>query len=333
MTRHLILGYGRDTEPQRILFSALSFWAWYEGDRSEAQTIIFTDRPEFFAQHLTGLPVECRNLTPEVLTELRGPQQFAHRIKVAIIEQVFSDHPGDNVLYCDSDTFFVKAVAPLLQKLQPGFSFMHTPEHRLADAVAIWTSFVPRNQEKDVKKFMKLIDGKEFAFGGKRQKFQESQMMWNAGLLGLPSAAAALMPGVMDLTEAFYEGSGWVMSEQVAFSLALQLGTELLPGDDYLFHYWGQRQKVVMDSMLATLTTQLPTTLPVAKRLAKVRALTSAWRRAVQADEARQAALLAFSRGQVMAGVKQAAKVLLANSFDVAFAKESVTALRGKQKE
>ncbi|AMR27686.1 hypothetical protein A0257_11645 [Hymenobacter psoromatis] len=50
MIRHLILGYGRETEPQRILFCALSFWAWYEGDQSGAQTIIFTDRPEFFVE-------------------------------------------------------------------------------------------------------------------------------------------------------------------------------------------------------------------------------------------------------------------------------------------
>lgn len=62
---------------------------------------------------LAGLPVECRNPTPDLLAEMRGPQKFAHRIKVAIIEQMYQDNPGDEVIYCDSDTFFVMPVAPL----------------------------------------------------------------------------------------------------------------------------------------------------------------------------------------------------------------------------
>jgi len=333
MIRHLILGYGRETEPQRILFCALSFWAWYKGNRAEAQTIIFTDRPDFFRQPLAGLPVECRNLTPELLAELRGPQQFAHRIKVAIMEQVCRANPADEVMYSDSDTFFVMPVAPLRELLRPGCSFMHVPEYPLSEVLPIWSTFTPPHQEQNAKRFMELIEAREFAFGAEKQQFHASQMMWNAGFIGLPPGAAPIMAGIMQLTEAFYKGSEWVMAEQVAFSLALQTHTKLVASTEFLFHYWGQRQKVFMDALLVDLEKHVPATLPLDARLAAVQKLTDTWRRAVRIDEARQTALLAFARGQMLAGMKQTTKVLLTNPLDTEFAKNALAALWKRAKE
>lgn len=333
MIRHLILGYGRATEPQRILFCALSFWAWYKGDRAGAQTIIFTDQPEFFVKPLAGLPVECRNLTPELLAELRGPQKFAHRIKVAIIEQMCQDNPGDEVIYCDSDTFFVMPVAPLRETLRPGHSFMHVPEYALSEVMPIWTAFTPPHQEKNAKRFLDLIAQKTFAFNNETQKFDESQIMWNAGFIGLPAGAAPLMAGIMQLTDAFYDGSEWVMCEQVAFSLGLQTHTKLEARTEFLFHYWGQRQKVFMDGILANLLEHLPSTMTLDARLAVVRKLTSTWRKAVQADEARQTALLAFSNGALVTGVKQTVKVLLKSQLDTTFVKDALTTLRQRNEK
>lgn len=330
MIRQLILGYGRDTEPQRIIFSALSFWAWYDGDREAAQTIIFTDRPAAFEGCFPGLPVVCWQLTPENMAQMRGPQQFVHRIKLCIIDEIARQYPGDSLLYCDSDTFFISSVGPLIRQLQPGVSLMHTREYRIADAGAVWASFLPSGQDQEPRKFAEVVEQRAFEFMGAEHRFQPTQYMWNAGIIGLTGESAATIPELTALTDAFFAASGWAMSEQMAFSLGLQASTQLLPATPYVFHYWGRRQKEVMDGLLAEVLTwqARPGALP--ERLARVRKLTGTWQRAVKTDEARQSALLAFARGEVMSGVKQVTKVLLANSLDVNFAKESLLALRKK---
>lgn len=311
MTRQLILAYGKETEHQRAIFAVLSFWAWYEGDRSAVQTVIFTDRPELFTPHLVGLPVEYRLLTPESLTQMRGAQNYVHRIKLGIITQIAEEYPTDALFFCDSDTFFVVPAAPLLGLLRPGFSVMHVREQSYTEAVATWASFTPA-QDEYPRKFVDLIESREFELlPGTSHRFYPTQSMWNSGVLGLHPEVLPLVPHIVTLNDAFYKESEWVVSEQVAFSLALQVYTEIVPSIQYVFHYWSKRQKAVVDELLADLPALLPPTQPLDKRLAQVRALTASWRQAVNKDEAQQAAKLAFSRGEVLNGVKFTAKALL----------------------
>ena len=278
MTRHVILAYGRETEHHRAAFAILSFWAWYGGPQPEVRTVVFTDKPALFEGSLAGLPVDYVVLDAERLEALRGPQQYVHRVKAAIIAQVFRDYPGSNVLFCDSDTFFVAEAELLLGSLRPGISLMHQREYRLLDAAGIYAPF---HQARFPRRMLEVLDQQIFEVGGTKVRFRPTQYMWNSGVLGLAPDVAALMPDVLILTDAFYAGTGWITSEQNAFSLALQVKTRLETSEEYVLHYWGQRQKRLMDSQLTALLIPTFSEQQLYDRLTQVRLLTLKWQRTV----------------------------------------------------
>jgi len=80
--------------------------------------------------------------------------------------------------------------------------------------------------------------------------------------------------------------------------------------------------------MLSALNSAHFRALGLAERLAETRALTGRWRREVRLHLARQCALYSLANGDVKAGVKYAALVLLAAPFDTAFARNIFVALR-----
>ena len=327
MTRHVILAYGKETELWRATFAILSFYAWYEGDLADVQTVVFTDRPLFFAPYFEGLPVRFSRLTLVRQERMRGPQQYVHRVKVAIVEQVFQEHPNDNLLFCDSDTFFISKADSLLQRLQADVSFMHVREFTLADAVGIYASFKPANQDEQPRKFIKLIESHSFVIDSQEQHFRKTQYIWNSGVLGMHQSIGNLMPDILALSDAFYKSSGWITAEQIAFSLVLPIKTQVQPSNQYVLHYWGQQQKQFMDGLLGDLDNQLRK-LPLSKRLATAKGLTIKWAHMIRLHIAREGALYSLAKGQMKAGVKCAAKVLIASPFDKIFTKDLVSAFR-----
>lgn len=323
-----MLAYGQETELWRATFAVLSFYAWLGDESATVQTVVFTDRPNFFVPYLEGLPVRYSLLTSAQLEEMRGPERYVHRVKLQVVTQVFRSHPTDNVLFCDADTFFIAPAAPLLRGLRPDVSFMHKREFTFADAVRIYAKFALGNQDEPLHKFLALIKSRTFRVGAQAQQFRASQFMWNSGVLGLHRQVAGLLPEIIALNDALYRGSGWITSEQIAFSLALPVETRLLPSTQYVMHYWGQPQKLLMDGMLSALNSAHFRALGLAERLAETRALTGRWRREVRLHLARQCALYSLANGDVKAGVKYAALVLLAAPFDTAFARNIFVALR-----
>ncbi|RZK86656.1 MAG: hypothetical protein EOO62_40465 [Hymenobacter sp.] len=139
MTRLLLLAFGRQTEYYRAIFAALSAWAWQPSPTVAAT--IYTDQPSFFEPYLAGLPVEYNCLSESRLAELKGPLNFVHRVKAQLIAQAFLDYPTEDLLYVDSDAFFMAAPDGLLQRLAQGVPFMHQYEYRLAEAVAKHAEF------------------------------------------------------------------------------------------------------------------------------------------------------------------------------------------------
>lgn len=330
MTQHVILAYGRETELWRATFAVLSLYAWQETQpAAEVQTLIFTDQPEFFKPLLDGLPVRYSLLTPALLEEMRGPDQYLHRVKLAVVAQVMATYPGDNLLFCDSDTFFVADAQPLLASIQADTSIMHVREFTFAEAVDVYAAFEPAGQEQYPRRFISLIESRTFRIDGQERQFHKNQLMWNSGVLGLHAETARLLPDICSLNDALYRGSGWLTVEQIAFSLALPLSTQLQPSNHYVLHYWGQQQKALMDDLLrSALTTPAFRALSLPARLAETKRLTRVWGRSLRGHTAREGALYSLAKGELTAGVKCAVKVLATGSFDSRFAAELAAAFR-----
>ncbi|MBX0290503.1 hypothetical protein K3G63_08645 [Hymenobacter sp. HSC-4F20] len=312
MKNFIVLSYGRQNEYQRAVFAVLSFWAWYRGDRASVQTIIYTDNPAFFQPYLAGLPVQYELLTPEQLTHMKGPARYVHRVKVLLLELVFTRFPARDILYIDTDTFFVADPAPLLARLTPATSLMHQPEYLLQDAVGVFAEF---GQQHYPEQLLELLAREAFQVAGQPARFYSRQMAWNSGVLGVSRQHAGLLPDVLKLADTFFARTRWFVSEQLAFSLVLQNQSQLVGCQAYLLHYWGRRQKCLMDAQLTGLLQPgfQQTSLP--ERLRRVRQLTGPWQRQVEADRLREGALYAFTNRQPAAGVKYALKSLTKAPF------------------
>ncbi len=325
MPRLLLLAYGRKTEYYRAVFAALSCWAWQPYPTVAAT--IYTDQPGFFEPYLAGLPATYKYLSESYLTELKGPLQFVHRVKAQLIAQAFLDYPTEELLFIDSDTFFMAAPDSLLQRLALGVPFMHQHEYRLAEAVAIHAGF---GQASYPEQLLALLASRSFWLGGEPVQFHTGQSSWNSGVLGLPRALAPLLPDILALVDELYAGTGWFLCEQLAFSLALQARGPVQASDQLVYHYWGQSQKNLMDKLLPAFLSPSFAGQPLVQRLVQVRQLVPQCRRKLQLDKAREAALYEFRQGQVAAGLKYAAKALLTAPLDAQFARDVLLALRSR---
>ena len=319
MKQHVILAYGRETEYQRAIFAVLSFWAWYDGPKADVRTLVFTDQPAAFQPYFDGLPVAYELLTPDRLTEWRGPGQYVHRVKLACLAHTLHQHPNDDLLFCDSDTFFVAEADQLLQRLRPGTSLMHQREYRLEEAVDIYAAF---HQAKYPRKLLELISERTFRVGTQKVRFRKAHYSWNSGVLGLGAALGSAISDIMALNDEIYAHTHWFTSEQIAFSLALPVLSRVIPAEQYVLHYWGQQQKHLMDSLLRGLLTAPFGHLPLPERLAQVRPLTLKWQRKVEISKDREGALYALGQGELVAGLKCTLKALIASPFSPSFWRE-----------
>ncbi|RZK24769.1 MAG: hypothetical protein EOO56_00170 [Hymenobacter sp.] len=306
MTHLVLLAHSREVEYRRAVFAVLSFWAWHKGRATGAvQAVVFTDQPAFFEPYLAGLPVRYELLTAGSLAAMQQPQGYVHRVKPAILAQMAQAHPQDELLFIDSDTFFTSLPEALLQQLMGGTTFLHKREYRLTEAVDVYAAF---GQAHFPKKLLEVLSSQRFEVAGAAVQFKPEQYSWNSGVLGLPALSAARLPDVLRVLDELYAGTGWFTCEQVAFSLVLQTQAVLRPCDEYVFHYWGQRQKQLMDGRLHPLIGQALADLPLAERLAQVRQLVPRWQRVMELDRLREGALYAFNQGQLVAGLKYAVR-------------------------
>jgi len=317
MTHLVLLAYGRETEYHRAIFAALSFWAWQQrrAAGTPVQAVVFTDQPAFFGPYLAGLPVRYEHLTPASLAAMQQPHGYVHRVKAAILAQLAASHPHDALLFVDSDTFFTAAPDALLQRLAGGATFLHQREYTLAEAVGVYAAF---GQAHFPERLLALLAQRTFRVGGAEVQFHPTHYAWNSGVLGLPPAATPLLPDVLHLLDDLYAGTEWFTCEQLAFSLALQTQTVLHPCTEYVFHYWGQRQKALMDGRLPSLLTEAFGHLPLPERLRQVRQLIPLWRRAIELDRLHEGTLYALDQGQMLAGLKYAAKAWLTAPLSLA---------------
>lgn len=306
------LSYGNENEHRRALFSVLSFFSWYEGGDEDFRVVIYTDKPEFFQAHLNSGNIEYYLLTPDVLESMMEGTGYIHRRKVAVIDLTAQRYPDENLFFIDSDTFFISDPKPLLLGLEAGQSFMHKREYTIADGLALFTSF---NQGEHPKAFVDYISKNSFLIGGTPAHFGPSDYCWNSGVLGLHPDFFSYLPDVYRMTDRFHANSKWFISEQLAFSFALQRKTEIRPSDEFVLHYWGKRQKVLLDGLLTELFKQ-KTVNDLANR-SFVRSLTIRWKNAIDNDLIIEQAVISIATKAWYSALKKILQLTLKNPFNL----------------
>lgn len=250
----ILLAYGNTIEYKRAIFCVLSFWSWFSGNALEIRILIYTDQPNYFEPFLNEFPIEYQYLNTQMLEEMLGESDYIHRRKVMVIDETFKKYPEDDLLFIDSDTFFISDPSKWLTEFKLGESYMHLREYTFAQGLELFSSF---GGGKEPKAFIDFLELKPLTIAGESLSFDRNDYCWNSGVLGLTNDISSYIPDVLRLTDDFYKNSSWFISEQLAFSLVLQTKTKIFSSDTYVYHYWGKRQKVLMDKLIESKFTAL----------------------------------------------------------------------------
>lgn len=214
---YLVIGEGRHV-PEAIygIYTA----RWHERDRSgRTHVVVYTDR-------VRELPDELR--IEQVIVD---PQRLAswtrgsvYRAKTCALKDAL-DTRGAPCVYIDCDTYFRAPADALFARCAKGNSLLHIRELPMTSlGRGSWDAFVG-------------VAYRDAA--GRTGVIEADDMMWNAGVIGVPPANAHVLDDVLAAHDSLIEQGLPQISEQVALSQLLAKRTELRAADDVVFHYWG----------------------------------------------------------------------------------------------
>jgi len=318
MTNLVIQSFGRENEFKRAILTILSFYAHTLEPLKETRILLFTDDPGYFKAYLNELPVTYIKLTPAKISEMRGAINFLHRMKIALIEEAFGMINGP-MLYVDSDTFFTGDPTPLINQVSAQISFMHTREYQFKEKEHVGTIDGPAP-------FFSLIKNNDFYLSDQsRLQVSTELYSWNAGVMFLHASHKTLLKDVYALTEQFYQGTESHASEQYAFSVMLQLNTQVVACERIIYHYWYKTKKEIIDIFLDKNINEQLARLPTAEKISKARDWTKVLPDYLENHilNLKYNAIVAFGDNRYADGYTWAGKALLKEPFgDLPFIKD-----------
>lgn len=211
--------YGKRDILNEVLVSISSLYK-VTSFSTRPQIVIFTDSTSYLASFL---PTEIQLIDTPISKwkEWKGIQNFVHRAKIEMLRH-FSDSFSGDVLYCDTDTYFVANPKKLFDKISRGELIMHLDEGSMKNS----GNLVFRKLEKFLRKY----------------QYQEKSIpaethMWNAGVLGFNTKDKSILDQVLALSDDLYAAFQKHVMEQLAFSVCFQQKTRC-ECQDVIFHYW-----------------------------------------------------------------------------------------------
>jgi len=266
MTNLVIQSFGKENEYKRAILTVLSYYACTSLAVEETRVLLFTDKPEYFKSVFENLPVDYKLLTPGKIKQMRGEIDFLHRMKIALIDEAFALVEG-NLLYADSDTFFISDPTALERQLSPDKCFMHLWEFKFAEVKNL-----PLPAGKTSRDFVNLVESKEFILTNHNKlKVTLEHVSWNAGVMFFHPTHARFIPDVYALTDQFYPDTLNHASEQFAFSVVLQENIQISSCNSVVYHYWYRIKKLIVDLFLEERITKDWGNQPLEHKLADVR--------------------------------------------------------------
>ena len=222
MGNHLLYqAYGQKAISHECLLSIYSLMDLYD-DVMNFDITVYTDDPAYLKNRLPE-QVQLLFLSEEKIRTWQGKDRFVHRVKVKVIEDFLTRFPG-NLIYADTDTFFLKKIEPLFQRIQNGEFLMHELEGTIGEETNLLLRNIRRHFEKpSIKKQFYL---------------PPETTMYNAGLIGLGSRDLNVVKKVEKTTDQLYKLQPKGVMEQLAFNIHLNRAGRIFPASDYLLHYW-----------------------------------------------------------------------------------------------
>jgi len=211
--------YGKRDILNEVLVSISSLYK-VTSFTARPQIVIFTDSVSYLASFL---PPEIQLIDTPISKwkEWKGPQDFVHRAKIEMLRNFSNSFEGD-VLYCDTDTYFVADPKSIFDQISKGDLIMHLDEGALKNS----NNLVFRKLEKFLRNYQ---------YQGKA--IPSETHMWNAGVLGFSTNDKPILDQVLAFSDDLYAAFQKHVMEQLAFSVCFQQKTRH-ECQDTIFHYW-----------------------------------------------------------------------------------------------
>lgn len=272
----VLQAYGKDDFVLEALYLILSYLRLFKERASPVHSfLLYTDRPEAFSL-LREYPhlFKIEPLQAKQIQEWKGKPPFVHRVKIKIMQDFFQKYSA-NLLYLDTDTYFVKSPEPLLEQLQGGAYLMHCREGLLSE-----------DYNPLARKLRRFLERETFEVKGEKIRISPHLAVYNAGLVGIPYAHRHILEEVLFWTDTWYSRYPKHVMEQLAFSYVLGRG-KLLESQAYIRHYWYLKEfRGVLREFfnrhagmpLSELAEAAKTLLPESVKLAPSKGWKSVWR-------------------------------------------------------
>lgn len=226
----LYIAYGTQAVRDQALFSLLTLHHHLRGNYGDLQVVIYTDDRRYYDRYASAIPIAFEPVTRKQIQALRGELDFVHRAKVCLIRDFLHKYHRD-MFFLDSDTYFTRSPAELLEQISPQTSIMNSDDYDLNDTY-------PPHESLNWFKIRRAIRDHTYTVNGQEVKIPLTTRMWNSGVIGLSRHNAGLLDDILSLTDQIYRNVRVFTAEQFAFSYFLQNRTRVIDSGDAIFHYW-----------------------------------------------------------------------------------------------
>jgi hypothetical protein len=225
----LFLAYGSNNAYYGVIFCIFTLYYHLNKKWGNLHLVIYTDNSEIFNKYFSSFPITYEYLSKEQIAEWIKPYGYIHRMKTCILKDCFAKH-GNDILYTDGDTFFLKDPTPLIDQINEKVSVLCNFEGDMNDSGehenVLWTTL------------RSILRDNQFTLHGKSFKIPFTTQMWNAGITGLSSKNAYLMDDVLSITDQIFGAKPLFYAEQFALNYVVQNYSGIIPSEDYILHYW-----------------------------------------------------------------------------------------------
>ncbi|WP_027630046.1 hypothetical protein [Ruminiclostridium cellobioparum] len=211
----------------------------------DTKAVIFTNNIEPFAREFQNNEfIVLEDIPEDTLQNWLGGLNYMPRIKIKSLQYFFSKYSG-NVIFIDSDTFYLKTLEHLFEMVDEGRFIMYSACPSLSKLLKCLKEFFneqPPNFPFPLYKFcLDMERNKSISNGQKRFEIPLSFNQFNSGVIGMNQSYSDIFDEVLELSDTIIKKYGYWCAEEFAFSYIFQGIQGITRCDDTVYHYFNDK--------------------------------------------------------------------------------------------
>ncbi|WP_027629584.1 hypothetical protein [Ruminiclostridium cellobioparum] len=242
----LYCAFGETKYINMAVYSILSYINSYGNPGKEISLVIFTNNVIPFKKALSEYEgnIIYEKISDSTLDDWLNGTNYMPRLKIKSLQYFFEKYTG-NVLFIDCDTFHIKNIEHLFDKINDNrfILFSKCPSIReylkfLGEYFKKYPTDFPFSLYKlclDLEKTGFITDGQ------KKYSISLSFCEYNSGVIGMNAKYLPLLDEVLNLSDIIYKKYHYWCAEEFAFSYVISQIQEIVTCEDSIYHYFNDK--------------------------------------------------------------------------------------------